>query len=232
MKKTIQLLLLASTLLSASKANASTFIDTFENGVIDLEVSPVNLSDSEVVAANGILGGTREIDLVLTVTDDEAFASTNLFTNNNFSHSNNTGASSIASLTYDAGGAGLGLNLFQFGDRFAIDLTDIDLTTQFEVFVVDSEGETASISSGDVSTPGDILFSFDDFVGADLSSVDAVGLISQGGLNVDIDLDAFRIAGNPTIPDVPQNFVATTPESSTILGLLFASTLGLLIRRQ
>ena len=113
----------ASLLSVAINAQAATFIDTFEEGTIDLEVSPTKLTDSGVASSTTILGGTRAIDLMLTVIDDRSFASTNLFTNSdNFSHSNNTGASSVATVTYDAGNNGLDINLLELGNSFAIDI--------------------------------------------------------------------------------------------------------------
>ena len=116
MKSFIQLSLVTSTILGvAIETQAATFIDNFTQGVIDLEVSPTNLVESASVTAPGVLGETRTIELALTVVDDEAFASTNLFTDNNFSHSNNTGASSIASITYNSAGEGLDVDLTELG---------------------------------------------------------------------------------------------------------------------
>ena len=225
----------ASFLGVAVNAQAATFIDTFEEGTIDLEVSPTKLTDSGSVSSKTILGGTRAIDLELTVTNDEAFASTNLFTDSdNFSHSNNTGASSVATVTYDAGNNGLDINLLELGNSFALDITDIDLATQFEIFVVDNNANESSVVSATITQPQIISFDFDSFTGVNLSSIDEIRLVSQGGLNVDVDLDSFSIVGDLPPITPPENFPVstTTPEPREFMGLLLFLGLSIFTRNK
>ncbi|VEP16588.1 exported hypothetical protein [Hyella patelloides LEGE 07179] len=239
MKNFLHLSLAASTLLAATiDAQAATFIDTFEQGIIDLSVSPIDLVDTGSASHTSILGGTREIELLLTATDDQAFATTNLFaSSDNFSHSNNTGASSIASITYDAGGNGLGANLLGLGNSFAIDVTDIDLATQFEIFVVDSNNRESSSLSESITKSQRVLFDFDSFTGVNLSSIDEIHLVSQGGLNVDVEIDSFSIVGQGII-NVPQDQnripidATNIPEPATIMGLFFCCGLGIFSRKK
>lgn len=231
MKKFIMLGLATSTLLTATlDVRAATFIDTFEQGRIDLAVNPTNLVDYGITSNTNIFGGTRSIELILNATDDQAFASTNLFTNSdNFSHSNNTGASSMATVTYNAGGNGLGVNLLNLGNSFAIDVTDIDLAAQFKIFMVDDNQQVSSVISDSITQPQRVLFDFDSFTGVNLNSIESISLVSQGGLNVDVEIDSFSIVGGTDF-DTPQQFqdtANTVSEPATIIGLLLCCGLGL-----
>ena len=105
---------------------------------------------------------------------------------------------------------------------------------EMEVFVVDNNNRESSVVSASITQPQRILFDFDSFTGVNLSSIDEIRLVSQGGLNVDVDLDSFSIVGE--VPEItpPENIPdsTSTPEPTTFMGLLLSFGLGIFARKK
>jgi hypothetical protein len=231
MKNLLAFSLATSTLLiAATEVRAATFIDSFDEGTVNLEVfnkdGDIQEEDSAYSNNSEILGGRRDVSLEFDSQGNEGEATVRTDINgnlsiggtNDFRHNNEAAVNSEATLTYNAGGVGLGnglgINLFDLGSHVSleVDVESVDLTANLEVALTDVTGSKSSVSLDNLSV-GTADFDFADFTGIDLTSITEISLKSTSVDSADLVLDSLRIDGkNPT----------PTPEPATVFGLLLS----------
>lgn len=232
MKNLLAFSLATSTLLVAStQVQAGTFIDSFDEGTVNLEVFHVdgNIKDTDSTHTDNadILGGRRDVSLKFDPLQNQGEATVRIDLNGNvligsgtddFRHNNEAEVNSVATLTYNAGGVGLGngsgINLFELGDHVSldVDIESVDLAANLQLFLTDNGGNESSVERNNLF-PGTVSFDFADFSGVDLTSVTEISLVSTSVDSADIVLDSLRIDGETPNP---------TPEPATLLGLLIS----------
>ena len=236
MKNLITFGLASSALLIGTiQAQAATFVDTFNNGEVDLEVSHEDVSKSISVTGDEILGGERDVLLEFTPpSPGTAAVKIDLdMTENDFRHNNEIEVASVATVIYDGVdniglGEGAGYNLLTEGDKFTLDIQAVDLTAQLGIFLMDINGDTSSIVY-DGLEEGIVEFNFSDFNDVDLSKISTITFQSTSFNSEDLRVDTLLIDDTPTT-DEPNP--ETTPEPATILGLLFSLTCGALFKKK
>lgn len=230
MKNLLAFGLATSTLLIAStQVRAATFIDSFDQGTVNLEVFHVdgNIQDTDSTHTDSsdILGGRRDVSLAFDALQNDGEATVRIDVNGNisidggtddFRHNNEAEVNSTATLTYNAGGVGLGngsgINLLDLGNQISleVDVESVDLEANLEIFLTDAGGNQSSVERNNLS-PGTVDFDFADFSGIDLTSITEVSLVSTSVDSADLVLDSLRIE-NPN----------STPEPATVVGLLLS----------
>jgi len=164
-------------------------------------------SDQAVATFNatlkGVLGEVRTCNLTVDMENPNNFATiaVEALTNNPgsspgpdmFRHQAGSNVQTITTLEYDAGGAGLGINLLSSDDvRFAYSTSDqvVDIIVR----VTDSGGDwaeqTGATMAGTFNTLTEILFLITDFVDAPS--------MSMGVLNLD-DIDSIKFTMDTTV---------------------------------
>lgn len=244
MKNLITFGLASSALLIGTyEVQAATFVDSFNNGEVDLEVSHEDVSNSISVTGDEILGGERDVLLEFTPpSPGTATVKIDLdMTENDFRHNNEVDVASVATVTYDGVddnglGGGAGYNLLTEGSKFSLDLLAIDLTAQLGISLMDINGDTDSIVY-DGLEEGIVEFNFSDFNDVDLSRISTITFQSTSFNSEDLRADTLLINGTPNPdPDTddpnPNPDPETTPEPTTLLGLLFSLTCGALYKKK
>ncbi len=249
-KLLISSLAVGGMLLGAPAAQAASFfLDTFDSGSQSLvtgqgrpDPARNNLTG---LPGTDVLGETRKVELDLLQNDGNLSTAARARVipkrpdgrGGFLSISNGSQVDSTTTITYDANNttingsgnngnglvdAGLG-NLTATGiDGFGINILSIDLSTELEMIIVDTNGETATVSSGNQLGPGLQIFKFDQFLdnnmNLDLASVSYI---------------QFRVSGDPDY-DVTLDFIEgiEIPEPSTIIGSSVALLLGTLSTRK
>ena len=223
-------------LISTIQAQAATFVDSFNNGEVDLEVSHEDVSNSTSVTGDEILGGERDVLLEFTPpSPGTATVKIDLdMTENDFRHNNEVEVASVATVTYDGVdniglGGGSGYNLLTEGDKFTLDIEAVDLTAQLGISLMDINGDTDSIVY-DGLEEGIVEFNFSDFNDVDLSKISTITFQSTSFNSEDLRVDTLLIDGPITDTEEPES--ETTPEPATLLGLLFSLTCGALFKKK
>lgn len=226
MRNILTLSLAASTLfLAATKAQAATFIDNFNNGEVSLEISNRNTTTTSATDSqtgiNGVLGGSRDITFTLDRISSDAgrsFASIDLFgRGNRYIHDNGFGIDSTVRVLYNGFGQ---TNLSAMGDRFTLDVIAFEpgSFSSVGVSVMDASGNQDFVFTNTLDP--DPVFSFSDFVGIDFSAVTAITLQTEGLEGRDITLDNFRVE------------LEQTPEPAAIFGLLACLGFGTISKKK
>lgn len=232
MKNLLAFSLATSTLLIAStQVRAATFIDSFDSGTVNLEVFNKDGSIQDSVSthtdSSEILGGRRDVSLSFDPLQNEGEATVRVDLNgnmsidsgtNDFRHNNEAEVNSVATLTYNAGGDGLGdgmgINLLDLGNQVSleVDVESVDLEANLEIALTDKTGQQSSVMRNNL-LPGEVDFDFADFTGIDLTSITEISLLSDSVDSADLVLDSLRIDDETPNP---------TPEPATIFGLLLS----------
>ena len=148
----------------------------------------------------GVLGDWRECSINLDVENDPSEGAIQVVgapddggagtTPEMFRHMAGTGVETISMLTYDADGAGLGVNLLN-SDDVRIVYSTSDFQVDVTVRVTDSGGDwdeqIASTVAGTVSTPTEILFDIGNFVIAPSASMGVLNLKDIDGIKFTFD---------------------------------------------
>ena len=236
MKSLITLCLTSSALLiGAIGAQAATFIDSFNHGEVNLEVTNRDVSKAMSVTAAEILGGER--DVLLEFTPPTAGAATLKIdldmTENDFRHNNEVDVASTATVIYDGVddnglGGGSGIDLLSLGNKFSLDIQAIDLTAELGISLMDVGGATDSIVRNGLEE-GTVEFNFADFNNVDLSKISTITLQSTSISSEDLRADTLLVDGTPNTDDPEPK---PTPEPTTILGILFSLTCGALFKKK
>lgn len=235
MKNLITIGLASSTLLiGAYEVQAATFVDTFNHGEVNLEVTHQNVSESMSVTGAEILGGERDVLLEFTPpTPGAATVKIDLdMTEDDFRHSNEVDVASVATVTYDGVddnglGGGAGYNLLTKGSKFSLDIQAIDLTAELGISLMDVNGDTDSIFY-DGLEEGIVEFDFTDFNSVDLSKISTITFQSISTNSEDLRADTLLIDGPITDDPDPK----PTPEPATLLGLFLSLTSAALFKKK
>ena len=233
MKNIITIGLTSSALLiGAYEVQAATFVDSFNHGEVDLEVTHRDVSESMSVTGSEILGDERDVLLEFTPpTPGAATVKIDLdMTEDDFRHSNEVDVASVATVTYDGVddnglGGGSGIDLLTLGSKFSLDIQAIDLTAELGISLMDVSGNNSSIVY-DGLEEGIVEFNFTDFNDVDLSKIATITFQSTSISSEDLRVDTLLIDGPITDEPNPK----PTPEPATLLGLLFSLTCGALFK--
>ncbi|MGF1553176.1 MAG: hypothetical protein ACFBWO_11865 [Paracoccaceae bacterium] len=181
--------LLAATALAALPFGASALtIDTFETS------QAVSAGNSGTVSGAGIIGGSRTLEVQANGTSDGRI---DFFGNNRFNATNETDSTGTFTLTYDAGGAGLGGIDFQAdgSDVLAVRIFQNDQFSDYSFTLTDTDGDSDTVTLEDQpnvppfgplinenppfsNSPQDLIFSFSSFDNAvNLNSIDSVTFV-------------------------------------------------------
>ena len=240
MKNIITIGLTSSALLiGAYEVQAATFVDSFNHGKVDLEVTHKDVSESMSVIGSEILGDERDVLLEFTPpTPGAATVKIDLdMTEDDFRHNNEVDVASVATVTYDGVddnglGGGSGIDLLTLGSKFTLDIQAIDLTAELGIALMDVNGNTNSIFYDELEE-GIVEFDFTDFNNVDLSKISTITFQSNSTNSEDLRVDTLLIEGTPTTDDPnPNPDPKPTPEPATLLGLLFSLTCGALYKKK
>jgi len=190
MKQIIKITLLNLLLFNLLPANASTFIDTFNDSSPQVAIAGFP-GASSTVATSSAIGGYRTI----TSSSPSIAGGSAKVQNGSFIHGA-AGSTATSTITWDANGTGLGLDLtttdtlgftgsncyecFVF-DVLTIDQGNVNLTLNL-FNIIGSVAATYTVSG--VGT-GLFEIGFNQFVGANLANINAIEFIVAGGLNSD-----------------------------------------------
>lgn len=192
----LKLGLALSSLLTAGSANAL-IIDDFDG-------SPQSVAapGSDTVVYAGAVGGSRTIDIVSA---GLAGATAAVITPAGiYGHSADALTSAISTITWDAGGTGLGgidfveglvNNVFQF-EILTIDQSNIDLILTVEDTAANSDSFTFSNAGTGTQT-----VAFSNFSGVDFTMIDFLSLEVSGGDGYDLTLDLLATSGDTPVPE-------------------------------
>ena len=240
MKNIITIGLTSSALLiGAYEVQAATFVDSFNHGKVDLEVTHKDVSESMSVIGSEILGDERDVTLEFTPPEPGA-ATVKIdldMTEDDFRHNNEVDVASVATVTYDGVddnglGGGSGIDLLTLGSKFTLDIQAIDLTAELGIALMDVNGNTNSIFYDELEE-GIVEFDFTDFNNVDLSKISTITFQSNSTNSEDLRVDTLLIEGTPTTDDPnPNPDPKPTPEPATLLGLLFSLTCGALYKKK
>ena len=216
-------------LLAATPANA-VIIDTFNEGEQSIVVPDGGTSLGNNIAAAGIIGGSRTINVTSVVGGSGTSVNVDDSNSNLLSISNNFQTTSIIEVIWDSNGAGLGgANLLADGsDALELDIVDIDqgnVTLTFSVVDTDLDVGTLTLSN---LVAGDYAFLFTDFINAtnvNFGSVDSVSLLIESGSSSDFALDLVQSREGT---DIPQDEIPA-PAAFPLLG---AGIAGLALARK
>jgi hypothetical protein len=214
-------------------ASAAIVIDNFDSGVTDIELTAGSDSQLASGAVSGdILLDSRFVELQLENNTGLTASTKANPPTGQFAWSNESGVDSIAMLTWDDNGSGLGgLDLTDSGasDAILISLVDIDLTAEL-TFTIEDTGGGVSILEVNGLSPGEIKFPYASFAGsADFTSVNSIKLTLDGPESVDVTLDLLETS---TIIPPP---ITAIPEPTSILsfaGLLAVALGAVALRRR
>jgi len=203
----------AAAVVGGSVGATTISIDDFTTtqGVVS---APPTASDTQTAPAGAI--GDRTITAESTV---QGFTTgrINFFDTELFQVSNDDGAQGVVTVSYDLGGLDLTVGGL---DTIVVGVESIDLTG---LFTVDVDGTTAGST---VSTTGDLNFAFDDFTGADFTSVDTLSF-SVGSNGTDSLDSSFTFIG---VQDLQAN-VVPLPAGGALLLTGFAGLVALRRRK-
>lgn len=203
------------------------------NTTVALSCPVSGFSDYNAIPG-GIIGGARRIDGTVLNAGGPGFVSMTVGVSNagRFSHSQSDGTVGQSSVTWGTGTlngalAGSNRDLTDGGasNMFHLVVTRADLGLQWNLFLTDSSGDTASLdfsSPANINAPVDFFLSFGAFTaGATFSFADVTQIIfsaNQGAaVNADTGVDLME-----TVPE---------PMTMTMLGMGLAG-LGLVARRR
>jgi len=193
MKNIITSVLIVSGIALASGVQAAS-IDDFNGGWQEVEAPGAN-----TVSYSDAIGGYRTIEIEKTSGSRSATADV-LEAYKEFSHSADSGTSARSTITWNNNGNGLGgvdlaegrvFSVFSF-DILSIDQGNVDLT--FSVWDTMNAMASYTLTGAGV---GSQAVAFDNFMGIDFTSIDAISLIIEGGQASDIVLDNLRTVPTP-----------------------------------
>lgn len=182
---------------------------------------------------SGVVGGSRQ----LSITGNNGQSS-------NFgivpsasgiaSLANASGVASVSTLIYNAGGAGLNINENAFGGFDSLDLgiPSADLGLDITLTLTDGSGTVANLTldniGGGSNIPTTASFDFDNpaFAALNFADIDVVRVDMFGDSDLDASIDQITFIMTPNVPGT------TTPEPTTLLGLLAVGAYGFVSRRR
>jgi hypothetical protein len=181
-----------------ASVQALTIIDDFDAPAGGLQLTDVagGGSGSALTADAGILGNWRSVELA-TAGDGLANVLIHFAGDGAFQLASSLLADAVATVTYDANGAGLGANL-SGETSFRLQGVANDLAVTYTITVVSGAG-TASLA---LSTPagftGNLDFAFSSFAGSlDSASISSISLEIDGVAAADALIDAFVAVPEP-----------------------------------
>ena len=228
-------------LVSGTQVKAMTLIDNFNNkgfGIVvdnlDTTLDIGTFDSAQSGGAGMLVNEIRDVSLELIVEPDRkgtADVQVDLdMTQDDFRQNNEIGVASIATLTYDDGGTGLGggagVNLLPLGSNISLFIKEIDLNTELELSLTDFGGTTISSTLDSLVSDSTVAWDFVDFAGVDLTKVTTIALKSTTVRSTDLSFDYLRIDGEPTEEPKP------TPEPAAVIGLLFSLGCGALSKKK
>jgi len=201
-------------------------IDSFDSGFTDIGADNTGTqmaTDSDAgLPAGETIGQVRDVKITWVGGETlDVMANVNPPTGV-MAFSSDSGAIGLFTLTYNAGGAGLGgIDLTQGGsaDRILVEYKNADLTSGTTVRVTDSGTNISSLEINlGLTGPRVLEYPFGSFVGtADLTDIDKIEVIVEGVASGDYDIELIGI---------PQRQVGGTVGSMDSVTLLVAGAQG------
>lgn len=190
---------------------------------------------SDVQTGLSVFGGSRSIDITPTTFANATFGVSTA--SSILTLANAGGVSSTSTVTYDASGSGLNINENSFGgfDSFDLSIPSADLGFDVTLELVSDLGgsnATGTLTLLDIgagsNVPTTASFDFSDpaFAGVDFTDIDVVTLTLFGDADLDASLDQIGFIMSGITPD------PTTPEPTTMLGLLAVGAFSFISRRR
>ena len=208
----------AATLLGVGEAKAVVLaIDDFNDGAFFETLSPTVGADfTDTQSGLSVLGGTRTV--FSEVTSVGAVNNSNVNVNTTFNQFNLNEGSGIdleTTITYDAGGSGLGG--IDFSGRSGIEFDTISsVGLEANITLTDTNGNTSTSPVASSITGSTTLFKFSDFTSSgsfNLASIDKVdAVLDSPGAGVSSTI------GNVNAPMEPVPFEAETSAALLLLG--------------
>jgi len=180
-------------------------------------------SITNTVAASEALGGFRQLDILSStgpgITAANVFATASLGI---FAHNENSFTSGSSRITWNANGAGLGVDLTA-NNAFILDTLTIDQGSMDVTIGITDNNSTDFVTLSNITNSNSLpTISFYSFSGIDFNLIDEIYLEIDAGQASDITLDEIRTMGDSFI---------TVPEPATFV-LMGAGLLGMIGMRR
>lgn len=202
MGKLITFILINIFSITLNSAQASTFIDTFD----DFDPQVATPGSPSTVATTNAIGGYRKIEITKT----GPLSATAFVGGGIYAHSADALTSAISTITWDANGAGLGIDLLtpdtlgftgsSCFECFVIDVESIDQGNVDLTFkIIDAASHMSSFTATSVGL-GINEFSFSNFGSlVNLSDIDSIALIVDGATASDLTLNFEGFTGSSVV---------------------------------
>jgi hypothetical protein len=240
-------LVIAGTLLAGSSVQASNLvIDNFSDSGVAGNLGCTFLGYGQCVfrqtpgypndtqsGLSGVVGGSRQLSISGTTGQQSNFGIV-AGGSGVASLANATGVASVSTLIYNAGGAGLNINENAFGGFKSFDLVipSADLGLDATLTLTDGSGTFANLTLLNIGAGSNISttasFDLDNpvFAALNFTDIDSVRLDLFGDADLDASIDQIGFIMTPNIPGT------TTPEPTTLLGLLAIGAYSFASRRR
>jgi hypothetical protein len=205
--------------VTSASVRADMILDSFSVGPQSITIqSGTSNNTAAGLPTTSVIGGTRLLSLAVSGNPLNLNASAAVIPSASlFSLSNDTLVTSTATITYNAGGAGLGgINLSTAGSQFTFNVLAADLSVALGVTATDLAGHSATSNQIGLST-GNVSFGFSSFAGVDFTQINSIVVTSTGPNSADFATNFFGVTGTVAVPE---------PPSAVLTALGFAGLMG------